>query len=303
MPIIKLATKPPPWSPKQTAITQEALEEFQANRDGRRWRGGCYLNKPSAKYDSFGVILPCEETFHNAIAALDFQEVGPHRISSGKCGAFFPGIVEGDKSHTQLDERVNAINGFVGMRDLLAMSFALDYDRENGDPTRPRTQAGKLRATANPYGKNANASTIAAAEQLAEMLLSAIDHLGCYTVADAVCGVPPSQPDKPFHLPKFLAGRIAASMGVPDLSGEITTPAARPHMRTTAIEDKLAQLDGTMMASEGKFEGMIVLLVDDIYQSGVTINYTAKILIDAGATAILGLCCEKACSNTDNSAV
>ena len=44
----------------------------------------------------------------------------------------------------------------------------------------------------------------------------------------------------------------------------------------------------------------IVLLIDDLYQSGVTMNYAAMMLLGEGAKAVLGLACEKTCRNDDN---
>ena len=41
-------------------------------------------------------------------------------------------------------------------------------------------------------------------------------------------------------------------------------------------------------------------LVDDLYQSGVSMNYVAILLLEAGARKVFGLACEKTCSNDDN---
>ena len=46
--------------------------------------------------------------------------------------------------------------------------------------------------------------------------------------------------------------------------------------------------------------GRTVLLVDDLYQSGTSMNYVALMLLDAGAHTVLGLACEKTCRNDDN---
>lgn len=48
------------------------------------------------------------------------------------------------------------------------------------------------------------------------------------------------------------------------------------------------------------FTGKRVLLVDDLYQSGVSMNYCGLLLLNAGASKIFGLACEKACRNDDN---
>lgn len=43
-----------------------------------------------------------------------------------------------------------------------------------------------------------------------------------------------------------------------------------------------------------------VILIDDKYQSGTTINFVASILRGAGAGAIYGLCIVKTARDTDN---
>jgi hypothetical protein len=45
--------------------------------------------------------------------------------------------------------------GWVGIRDCLPISFALEFDRKEGDPTKDRTEIGALREAAKPYDKPA----------------------------------------------------------------------------------------------------------------------------------------------------
>ena len=48
------------------------------------------------------------------------------------------------------------------------------------------------------------------------------------------------------------------------------------------------------------FKKHVVLLVDDLYQSGVSTNYVAMLMLEAGAKEVFGLACEKTCRNDDN---
>jgi predicted amidophosphoribosyltransferase len=47
-------------------------------------------------------------------------------------------------------------------------------------------------------------------------------------------------------------------------------------------------------------EGRTVLLLDDLYQSGISMNYVAMELLAAGVKEVFGLACEKTCRNDDN---
>jgi predicted amidophosphoribosyltransferase len=55
-----------------------------------------------------------------------------------------------------------------------------------------------------------------------------------------------------------------------------------------------------MELDDGVFTGKRVLLVDDLYQSGISMNYCALLLLRAGAKKVFGLACEKTCRNDDN---
>ena len=52
--------------------------------------------------------------------------------------------------------------------------------------------------------------------------------------------------------------------------------------------------------ANGIFTNKRVLLLDDLYPSGVSMNYCAPLLVQAGAKKIFGLACEKTCRNDDN---
>jgi hypoxanthine phosphoribosyltransferase len=112
--------------------------------------------------------------------------------------------------------------------------------------------------------------------------------------------MPPSDPEKPFDLPSHLATAVAQSLGAPNLSAFVTTISKRPSLKATASHAKLATIQGTIAVEASPFAEKSVLLIDDLYQSGVSLNYVAKLLLQAGASRVLGLSCEKTCRNDDN---
>lgn len=66
------------------------------------------------------------------------------------------------------------------------------------------------------------------------------------------------------------------------------------------MADKLDTLVDTIEVDDGIFAGRNVLLVDDLYQSGTSMNYCGLLLLRAGADRVFGLACEKTCRNDDN---
>ena len=196
---------------------------------------------------------------------------------------------------------IEIIGSYVTIRDCLALSFALDYDRTDGDPSKSPTTIGNLRRIAKKYDESKpTAATYAAADKLVEPCLDFIDKIVCYKLADVVIAMPPSRPDKPFDLPSYLASKIAENCGMINLSDKVCTVKARPRIKDVSLSKKLASLEGTIDVCSDSFKGKKVLVIDDLYQSGVSINYVGMLLLEAGAEKVFGLACEKTCSNDDN---
>lgn len=196
---------------------------------------------------------------------------------------------------------VHTVGQYVAMRDYLALSFALDYEREGGDPGKPQTTIGVLRAQAKPYGGQVvTTQTKAAADQLVDRCLAFLKEMTCYKSANCVVAMPPSDPTKTYNLPRYLAAQIAAKRGLVDLSKHVRTIKARGSIKSVPLAQKLDTLLGTIEVDAVVFDEKHVLLIDDLYQSGISMNYCALLLLQAGAKKIFGLACEKTCRNDDN---
>jgi predicted amidophosphoribosyltransferase len=187
------------------------------------------------------------------------------------------------------------------MKDFLALSFALDYEREAGNPNQPQTEIGALRAQAKPYGsQSVTEQTKAAADQLVERCLGFLTEMTCYRSGACVVAMPPSNPAREYNLPRYLAQRIAEKWGRDDLTHHVRTIRPRNSIKGVPLAQKLDTLLGTIDVAPAVFDGRHVLLVDDLYQSGISMNYCALLLLRAGARKIFGLACEKTCRNDDN---
>ena len=78
------------------------------------------------------------------------------------------------------------MRGWVGIRDCLPISFALDFDRKDGNPDFDKTKIGALREEAKPYDRTPNDNHYEAAEKLAENCIAFLNKVGCYNSLDAV---------------------------------------------------------------------------------------------------------------------
>jgi len=180
------------------------------------------------------------------------------------------------------------------------MSFALDYEREGGDPTRPQTTVGSLRSCAKTYGSAPTAANLTAAADLARACLDFLGTVTCYELVDCVIGMPPSNPETPYNLAAGLASEVAQAWQREDLSGAVATTRKRPGAKELPLAKKLEALQGTLRVDAEAVRDRVILLIDDLYQSGVSMNYVAMELLAAGATTVFGLACEKTCRNDDN---
>ncbi|MBI4459698.1 MAG: hypothetical protein HY648_06540 [Acidobacteria bacterium] len=199
----------------------------------------------------------------------------------------------------EAEKWIRTVGQYVAIRDCLALSFALDYRTEGGDPAKNKTQVGDLCRRAKPYGENAEYDKEAARE-LARLCSSFLREMTCYKFADCVVAMPPSRQKKPFDLPRYLAQKVASTLEKEHLSDNVRTVKGRRALKDLRLEDKLDELKGTVEVDEGAFQGKRVLIVDDLYQSGVSVNYVGMLLLEAGAKKIFGLACEKTSRNDAN---
>jgi predicted amidophosphoribosyltransferase len=80
----------------------------------------------------------------------------------------------------------------------------------------------------------------------------------------------------------------------------VLTIKARGQLKGVSVDAKLDQLRGTVHVDPHAFQNKRVLIIDDLFQSGTSINYVGMLLQQAGARKMFGLACEKTLGNFDN---
>ncbi len=283
------------------SISRENIREM-ITWEPRRWKlsdGWEALHEPTGQANDWSIILPFCETFEKSFETMcHVNHIGLRKGKDGRGYTFLK-----DDSPEAI-EKVNGwlelIGNYVAIRDCLTLSFALDYDRENGDPQKPQTRIGELRTLAKPYDRNPTKETYQAANELSEACLDFLEKMTCYNPATCIVRMPPSKPDKAFDLPEYLADNFAKKLKKPNLTALVKTIKTRPQLKDEPIEKKLDSIEGTIAVDPYGLKKHIVLLVDDLYQSGVSTNYVAMLMLEAGAKEVFGLACEKTCRNDDN---
>ncbi|MGC8761914.1 MAG: hypothetical protein ACP5VC_18325, partial [Bryobacteraceae bacterium] len=215
----------PPLQPK---FDQEALRGFDVKRRQLRTSWPNVVHPPATTGKDLRVRLPFEQTYLGAFESMVDWPIRSFTSEQGAVTIYLQGT-EGEQDAPEcVQQWVHTVGQYVAMRDYLAHSFALDYEREGGDLGKPQTTIGVLRAQAKPYGgQGVTTQTKAAADQLVDRCLEFLNEMTCYKSANCVVAMPPSDPTKTYNLPQYLAAQIAAKRGLEDLSTHVQTMMAR----------------------------------------------------------------------------
>jgi predicted amidophosphoribosyltransferase len=176
------------------------------------------------------------------------------------------------------------------------MSLALGINLEEGPDGEPagHTPLGELEARAKA------APDEEALSQLMAAFLEAIQTVPGYRDAKFVAAVPPRL-GKEYDLPSVLAARIAAALSLDDLTPRFQSAAPKGTVKTARLEEKWAAWEQSGLTFEPSLpKRPAVILIDDKYQSGMSIQFVASVLRSAGAGDIYGLCAVKTWRDTDN---
>jgi hypothetical protein len=285
---------------RQPAITPEKIQTMLTSPRRRRltpkWKG---LGEPSVEGGDWNVGVPLKP-YTKAFDEVFFPKINHIGWREGNSHTYYTYLKDVDEEDLEeIREWLEKMRGWVGIRDCLPISFALDFDRKDGNPDLNKTKIGTLREEAKPYDRTPNDSHYEAAEKLAENCIAFLNKVGCYNSLDAVIAVPPSSPEKEYSLPGIIANHIAEEWERDDLSDAVIKIKETKQAKNVALEDKLANIEGSIQVLP-KVKGLKILLIDDLYQSGITMNYVAMLLVEQGAKKVYGLACEKTCRNDDN---
>jgi len=153
-----------------------------------------------------------------------------------------------------------------------------------------RTRIGKLVRQAKSYSPSSGSKP--AASDLSKKAAFWIGKHPRYQRADIVVAAPPGNPEKSFDLPQFIAAHLCSTF---DLK------LARCERTASGVPQKsIEQEPETLHANQaGKFKistslrRSSVIAIDDLYQSGATMNELVRACRAAGATSVMALAASK----------
>lgn len=183
----------------------------------------------------------------------------------------------------------------VFLRDCLDLSVALGMNIAQSEAgLEGHTHLGALEARAKA------APDEEAIAELVTRLADTIRDLPGYREAKLIAAVPP-RPGKPYDLPCVLAARVAAALSLTDVTARFRFAQPKGTVKAARVEEKWAAWEQSGLAFAPELEGRpAVIVIDDKYQSGITLQFVASVLRAAGAGDLYGMCAVKTLRDTDN---
>ena len=180
----------------------------------------------------------------------------------------------------------------VFMNDVLYASMALDFNYDFKQERKTEIGALEYRAKYNCDQE--------ATQKLARRTIQLIHNFPAYSEAKLICGVPASENSN--DLSARLASSISQELRILDITSKFRLNAEKKKVKDSAVEDKWEIWESAQLEFRGGplKEKERIILLDDKYQSGISLHYVAMKLQQAGAAHICGLTMVKTMRNKDN---
>lgn len=266
------------------SITEDKIRDFAVDTNAKRI---CFSRthkhaiwKTNDGVDMFTV------PFGDSIGTLLKEKTGVALKKSSK-GKYYSKLSPEELEKVSSFIRLNS--DVVFLRDLLDVSVALSLNYE--DDCETHTTVGLLEKNAK-YANNEQDI-----EKLAALVDEYINNNPLFKNADCICAVPSTNVGEE-NLPNKILGRLTQFSGI-NISGGLEWTSKTENLKDAAGTDKLEILkqSGFRISEDVDVKGKNVVLVDDLYMSGTTLQYIAMKLKEAGAAKVYGLCFVKSLSN------
>jgi len=246
---------------------------------------------PDKKY-----IARLSVPFENSIRIVLYSETKLGLIKSKYPGWWLP--LNNTQEYAKVSDFVTKHATTVFIRDLLPVSCALDKNFIVPEPHTTSeveyTELGRLEYRAK-YKADEDA--------ISQLAAKATGFIGStvYKKASVIIGVPASKTGET-SLPQRIAQLVANKAGLFDASNTVQWCKTKPSLKDKSMEEKWETLMsvGICVSSPDALIGKHVILFDDLYQSGATLNFLAGALLNVGVRLVYGLALVKSLSNSDN---
>ena len=226
--------------------------------------------------------------FANGIKRV-FEAATSFSLYPSKNSGIWTGL-EDDAQKREVENWIHTQGTRVYLRDLLDLSMCLSMNMSDGGH---RTEVGNLEHAAK-YDRNAGCI-----DTLAKLMGETITSCPVLSTCDAIAAVPP-RTGKDFDLPTELVFRISSFVNKPLVTAG-SWNGAKSQLKKLAFEGKWEELEKVgFTPSEEAARSSRLLLIDDLYQSGSTLNFIGAKIKNVTRMEVMGLCAVKSMRDTDN---
>lgn len=271
----------------QKTITIEAINEILADTHAKRIHFATSHKaclKEASKNSKAKITLP----FHDSIGPIIEAALGAENaLFKSKYEGYWRSI-DSNADYAKFVDFIEKYKNIVFLRDNLDLSICLSM---NFGDDNEHTQIGELEYQAK-FNNDASSE-----EKLKDLAKTWINELPFYKIADCICAMPCSNREEE-SLPKRIVNSLP-DFGSKNISKDVYWESKTKKIKDAeTTEEKFKILDNSKLKIETDVKGKTVILFDDLYMSGISLQYVAMKLKEAGAKRVFGLCLVKSRSNT-----
>lgn len=271
--------------PHQGDITEESVKQGLALSPKRICFSTTHRNAlSSASYE--GDVGRFSVPFRETVGLLFAEQVG---LTLFRSEYGYWRCVRSQEEYEQIQDWIKAQGQRVFLRDALALSVALSEHIQDDH----RTSLGELEYQAK-YKQD-----VKAVGQIIDICSNEIQSLPFYRDSPAVCAVTP-RAGKEYDLPSQICEALSLRLGKCNISDNYFWSGSKPTLKEVDYEDKWEALEGCGLSFINGVQFKSAILVDDLCQSGVTMQYVARTLLNSGVERVYGLSLVKSRGNKDN---
>ncbi len=201
-----------------------------------------------------------------------------------------------DTAVAEIRECLLLFSKTLSIESSLDECFALGWHSKSGGRGKPvSTALGQWVRMAKSYGSDRDAAgDEQIASLIADQMAEFIRRHPLYRSCDGIVVCLASNPDKLFDLPTLLAEILEDEVNIPFLREALYKKRITAQMKhCLRLEDKLDNIRESIGVNRYIVAGKSILLVDDIYDSGLTMNATAGELRNNDTASLFGLTATK----------
>lgn len=273
-------------SAPQRPIREELIRTFVEDTETKRFNMQYFQTSPinivNRDNEVAWLNVPFVEPINAILSPLLGGNPSIHSRKNGK------GAAHCFKTQEELDYFIKEIEPYkelVFLRDCLDLSIALSmYDIPNDGG---RTELGEAECQVKYYNQGGKYL-----QKLVDKTQYWLDKLPYFKLADYVCCIPTQHPVMSMILEQLKG------FSFQDISENVFWRNKNDEIKGKPIEEKLALLNNFDLQINCNVKGKTVLLLDDMYQSGLTLQFVAMKMKQAGADRVFGITLVKALSNS-----